>query len=80
MQILSDANTRDMELNGIRGNQTMHTRQTKRREFLRQIGIFLGGLFILPVQQLFESAGKTREKTTPPREAKYYTSSDHLAG
>lgn len=58
----------------------MRARQTKRREFLKRTAIFLGGLFILPLQRLFESAGKTPGKTTPPREAKYYTSSDHLAG
>lgn len=58
----------------------MTSKQIKRRDFLKQASILLMGLFVLPVRQLFGIGDETQKKTNLPKEAKYYTTSDDLAG
>ncbi len=58
----------------------MTSKQMKRRDFLKQIGIFVIGLLALPFRRLFGIADGTPKKTIPPKEAKYYTTDDDLLG
>ncbi len=65
---------------GIKERSAMDIKQMKRRDFLKQIGIFVIGLLALPFRRLFGIADGTPKKTNTPREAKYYTTSDDLLG
>ena len=57
----------------------MQKETINRRKFFKMIGSFLLGIMILPIGR-FLKANKTDGLSTNSKEAKFYTSSDHLAG
>lgn len=61
-------------------DRTMHTERAGRRDFLKNAAGLLMGLILLPFERLFPKTTGAGQKSDSLKEAKFYTTNDHLAG
>ncbi len=58
----------------------MKMKKITRRNFLKFIGVYLIGAAVLPFEKFFNSSKKPKKTFINPKEAKYYTTANDLAG
>jgi len=58
----------------------MENKKINRRTFLKYLCLSLGGLLISPMLKFFQKNNKSDQINHHQKEARYYSSADHLAG